>query len=220
MLQCSRCKEIKSEDSFTVNKARKRWYDYICKSCRNIAAKNRYANMTEEEKEKRKAYDKERHSSLEYKAQMQVWRNHNKDKIRESNKRFRLKHRDDPIYKEKNKKRRNKEVVKRSKEKYKFDPRYRLYEVRNNMVKRCNNKNHPRYWDYWWRWIKILRNNFDEFYYDMVEWYIQHTNEHWFGSKNVQIDRIDNNWHYCKENCRWVTAKQNNPSNHAKEFSS
>ncbi len=32
-------------------------------------------------------------------------------------------------------------------------------------------------------------------------------------SKNMQLDRIDNNKGYSKENCRWVTAKENNPYN-------
>ena len=37
-----------------------------------------------------------------------------------------------------------------------------------------------------------MRNSFEEFYKDMWDTYID-----WYS-----IDRIDNNWNYCKENCR------------------
>lgn len=50
--------------------------------------------------------------------------------------------------------------------------------------------------------------------------YIERIKQYGPGRKNIQLDRIDNDWPYCKENCRWVTAKENNPYNHAKEFNS
>jgi hypothetical protein len=49
----------------------------------------------------------------------------------------------------------------------------------------------------------------------MCDSYIEHYNQ--YGEKNTQIDRINNNGNYSKENCRRVTAKQNHPNNHAKE---
>lgn len=40
----------------------------------------------------------------------------------------------------------------------------------------------------------------------MYESYRDHVRE--FGEKETQIDRIDNNAHYCKENCKWSTRSE------------
>lgn len=82
----------------------------------------------------------------------------------------------------------------------------RIYNIYQVMRKRCNNKNDDHYKDYWWRWIKCMRNCFEEFYKDMWMSYEHHVREFW--EKNTSIDRIDVNWHYCVKNCRRATAKE------------
>lgn len=76
----------------------------------------------------------------------------------------------------------------------------RIYSIWHWLKNRCNNKNYIRYKDYWWRWITYDKKweNFEWFYEDMIEWY----NEY------LTIDRINNNWNYCKENCRWVSNEE------------
>ena len=76
----------------------------------------------------------------------------------------------------------------------------KIYWVFDSIKSRCNNKNNINYKNYGARWIKCDWNSFEEFYEDMKEWY----------KSNLQIDRIDNNWNYNKQNCRWITAKENN----------
>lgn len=73
----------------------------------------------------------------------------------------------------------------------------RIYKCFMWIKDRLNTKSKD-YNDYWWRWIKCEWKNFKEFYKDMKEWY----------SDNLTIDRIDNDWNYCKENCRWITMKK------------
>lgn len=68
---------------------------------------------------------------------------------------------------------------------------------------RCNNPHNPSYCNYWWRWIKFLWNSFEEFYNDMYPSFIAHLDKYW--AKDTTLDRIDVNWDYCKDNCRWAT---------------
>lgn len=44
------------------------------------------------------------------------------------------------------------------------------------------------------RWLE----SFENFYEDMKEGY----------SDDLQLDRIEVNWHYCKTNCRWTTPAE------------
>lgn len=86
----------------------------------------------------------------------------------------------------------------------------RMYRIYMCMNARCNDIHHDNYSFYWGRWIKVCRNTFEEFMRDMWESYKQHVEIYW--EKDTTIDRINSNWNYCKENCRWATMlkQQNN----------
>jgi len=73
----------------------------------------------------------------------------------------------------------------------------RIYNIYHLMKRRCTNPKDPYYENYWGRWIKydLTWDKFINFYNDMKEWY----------KDNLTLDRRDNDWHYCKSNCRWVT---------------
>ena len=79
----------------------------------------------------------------------------------------------------------------------------RIYRIYGAIKGRVGDKNRMNYKYYWWRWIKCLWESFEEFYKDMWESYKDHVNKYW--EKNTTIDRIDCDWDYCKENCRWAT---------------
>lgn len=74
------------------------------------------------------------------------------------------------------------------------------YNVRGSIKARCLNSKLKRYNDYGGRGIGICEKwlRFEGFYEDMGDF-----------SNEVQVDRIDNNAGYCKENCRLVSASVN-----------
>ena len=82
----------------------------------------------------------------------------------------------------------------------------RFYGIYCILRRRCYDKNLPKYQSYWARWIKCLWNNFEEFMEDMYESYLEHCKIYW--EKNTTIDRIDNDWHYYKDNCEWSTLQK------------
>lgn len=77
-----------------------------------------------------------------------------------------------------------------------------VYSRWKGMKKRCYSKTYQHYDRYGGRGIKICdewKESFENFYKDMGD---PPTEKH-------QLDRIDNNKDYCKENCRWVTPSEN-----------
>lgn len=76
-----------------------------------------------------------------------------------------------------------------------------------DMRTRTTNVNHDRYANYGGRGISSdAWEYFIDFYDDMYESYLEHVRE--FGEKNTSLERINVNGNYCKENCTWVTLKE------------
>ncbi len=74
-----------------------------------------------------------------------------------------------------------------------------LYATWNRMRDRCNNPNHHAYHLYGGRGIKVCQewDEFWQFVEDMGE-----------RPEGLQLDRIDNDAGYSKDNCRWASKKQ------------
>lgn len=91
------------------------------------------------------------------------------------------------------------------------DTNTRLYSIWVSIRKRCNPKykHLSKYKFYSGKGIKVC-SLWDNSYEEFKQWAIENGY-----TDNLTIDRIDSSKHYCPENCRWVTMKdqQNNRSN-------
>lgn len=77
----------------------------------------------------------------------------------------------------------------------------KIYRTWIAMLSRCKNPNEPNYVNYGGRGITVCErwNKFEQFYEDMGD----------LPFYEAQLDRIDNEKGYYKDNCHWVTQKQN-----------
>lgn len=77
----------------------------------------------------------------------------------------------------------------------------KLYGVWRGMRQRCNNPNTTYYYLYGGRGISVCKewDSYEVFFSDMAPSY----------KIGLQLDRINNNGGYSKENCRWATAVEN-----------
>jgi hypothetical protein len=74
----------------------------------------------------------------------------------------------------------------------------RLLAVWTGMKLRCNTPSCTGYEHYGGRGIKVLWESFEKFVEDMGDSWVD----------GLTIERIDNDGHYCKDNCKWSTASE------------
>lgn len=85
--------------------------------------------------------------------------------------------------------------------------RTKLYRTWSNMKSRCYNPKVRSYSDYGAKGIRVC----DEWLNDFVafsDWAVKNGYDE--SDKSLVIDRIDPNDNYCPENCRWISAHENN----------
>jgi hypothetical protein len=77
----------------------------------------------------------------------------------------------------------------------------KMFQVWSNIRKRCFTKTYENYHRYGGRGIAMSPewySSFETFYRDMHATY----------SKGLEIERVNNDGNYCKENCKWATHKE------------
>ena len=85
-----------------------------------------------------------------------------------------------------------------------------IYKVWSNMKTRCTNEKYNGYHRYGGRGITFDENwkTFEGFYKDMGKDY----------KEGSQLDRINNDGNYCKENCKWSTREEQANNRHTNKL--
>lgn len=94
----------------------------------------------------------------------------------------------------------------------KDDKHEKIYNIYQNMIKRCYDEKHVYYNNYGGRGITVCdswKENFINFYKDII-------NHLGFPSNNHTIDRIDNDKGYYLENIKWSTMTEQNYNKRSK----
>jgi len=80
--------------------------------------------------------------------------------------------------------------------------RHPLYSTWNDMKRRCYVESRPEYINYGGRGIEVCNRWLGDFWLFVKD----------MGKKpkGYSLDRIDNDGHYCPENCKWSSRKEQN----------
>lgn len=200
MKKCSKCKSIKSIDSFTRDKSRPDGLSYICKECSRLKYQSSYTKVGVNRKTKKiemvgKVFGRlivvsESHIENTAYHWICVCSCDDKKKIIVSGRELRNGniiscgcHRDELLQ--------NKPICKSK------SPEYRSWICMKN---RCYYKKDKDYYNYGGRGIKVCDRwleSFENFYEDMG-----------LRPEHCSLDRKDNNQDYYKENCKWSTRQE------------
>ena len=87
----------------------------------------------------------------------------------------------------------------------------KLKHTWHNMRSRCYNQKNDHYKTYGGRGIKIEWRSFSEFKHDMTQSLITVLSSTY---ETISIDRINNDGNYSKQNCRWISVRENSSIRH------